>query len=201
MADANEAFRQTLDTLIEKRAWHAAEIRKLSQAIEAVLTLLPEEERYPYLNALAAGAEDSRFPPDTTLSEAAEMVLRHFGEPMRAGPIVKVLRQWGYPYEKDDTAMQASVGGILARKAGRGEVFTKIEAGLFGLIGWEQQEDQPDAEYDAETGEGVTPIDRAQASPIRAVAGSNPTTQAPTKSGYEDFQTPSFGDEEDDLPF
>lgn len=191
MADLNDAHRTTLDELIAKRAALLAECREITAALKTVLRLLPADERHPYSSAFDAGAEASRLPPDTTLADAAEAVLRDRCEPMRAGEIVTVLREWFYPYEKDDAAMQASIGGILARKAGREETFEKPEAGLFGLLEW-QDEGEDDAASEPDPPPRLTVV-RTGTDQRRAPAPRS-------GSDYEEFNVPSMGGD-DDLPF
>lgn len=190
MADLSDAHRATLDELIAKRAALQAECREITAALKTVLRLLPADERHSYSSAFDAGAEASRLPPDTTLADAAEAVLKHRCEPMRAGEIVRVLREWFYPYEKDDAAMQASIGGILARKAGREEIFNKIEAGLFGLREWDE-EDEKRASPEA---------DAPRLSVVRTGTDDQSAPTPRSGSDYDEFQAPSMGGE-DDLPF
>jgi hypothetical protein len=203
--DPYEPFRHTLDRLVLERKGMAAQLRGIDAAIEQVVRYIPEEERHIYLNCLSDRGDGSRFTPETTLAEAAEMVLRHFGEAMRGGAIVKVLREWRFPYDKDDAAMQASVGAILLRKAARGDTFTKAGAGLFGLAAWDEkpvaQPERERAPQQPVRQAGVTPINTAvrTGTDPRPLSVSQPRTTQKQTVDYDDFRAPPL--EEDDLPF
>lgn len=215
-SDTLDSYRLTLERLVDERRTKASQLRKIDTAIETVCAFLPEDERHVYLNCLSDSGEGSRFKPETTLAEAAEMALRHFSEPMRVGAIVKMLREWRYHYEKDDAAMQNSLSVILARKAQRGETFVKVGAGLFGLSDWDgEPSDDEEDEAVAPRSENrsatrVTPIRGPQrAAPLAApsmqagkrVVNASPAPRTPQQgNSYDDFQAPPFEDD-DDLPF
>lgn len=148
MTDRTEAYRVTLAGLREELAELDARRPKLVVSIETLADLIGEPVTIPITSApttpVAAETQTrtpsvvSFAPPKQTktIHDASVATLREFGRHMRALPITEHAVARGWLESKDEAATRASVGGILARKAKRGDTFTKPAKGLFGLREW-----------------------------------------------------------------
>lgn len=74
---------------------------------------------------------------EMTIAEAAEIVLRDNGRPMKSRPIAEQMMDRGFRYKKPITKLRESVNGVLYREAKNGETFFRRDGGVFGLLEWQ----------------------------------------------------------------
>lgn len=123
-------------------------------------TSSPVPEDGPSARATSSGAVSR--PPvsladsELSIADASEKVLRAVGRPMKARDIAERLLDWGFPYSAGLQKLRSSVGGVLSRKVGSRDSFSRPKPGMFALLEWEAAEPQDqDTAVSAEHDEDV----------------------------------------------
>lgn len=156
MADRSAAYREALAGLREELAELEARMAKVRTSIDVIADLIGDGpaaaalvQRASELIAEAPVAGHNESPPQPTIAEAAQTVLREAGRHMRALPITERILELGLIRPEGTVAdFRASVGSVLAKNARRQRIFTKPAKGLFGLVEWGMEGKGPNESED-----------------------------------------------------
>lgn len=145
MTDRSAAYREALAGLREELAELEARTAKVRTSIDVISDLIGENhgpaaalvQRPAEPAPTAPAPSENASPPQPTIAEAAQVVLREAGRHMRALPITERILELGLITPDGTLAdFRASVGSVLAKNARRKRIFTKPAKGLFGLAEW-----------------------------------------------------------------